>query len=336
MKTALIFGIGGQDGSYLADLLLEKGYDVHGTSRRSSGDNLARIAHCRGRVSLHRVDLADPYSVLAVLQSVSPDEVYNEADQDHVGWSKALPAYALQVTVGGPLAILEAMKFLQDQGGPNWKEMKFFQPVSATMFGAPTTHPQTEESPLDPRSPYACAKAHTYHLCRYYRREHGLFVSTGIMYTHDSPRRGPGYLLQDLCYKGKFLQTAMQARLDSAVLRTGDPLTMVVGDPDAEVDVGFAGDYVNAAWQILQLDKPNDFIISTGETDRVGNIAEEVLRQFGVVGGRVVRDPDYPKSLNQGRLVGDYLKLHKATGWVPEVGTRDLIRLIREAHNARP
>ena len=329
MKTALIFGIGGQDGSYLADLLLEKGYDVHGTSRRSSGDNLARIAHCRGRVSLHRVDLADPYSVLAVLQSVSPDEVYNEADQDHVGWSKALPAYALQVTVGGPLAILEAMRFLQDQGGPDWKETKFFQPVSATMFGAPTEFPQTESSPLDPRSPYACAKAHTHHLCRYYRREHGLFVSTGIMCTHDSPRRGPGYLLQDLCRR------ASGKRYLSEGLGIDDG-EFLVGNPDAEVDVGFAGDYVNAAWQILQLDKPNDFIISTGETDRVGNIAEEVLRQFGVVGGRVVRDPDYPKSLNQGRLVGDYLKLHKATGWVPEVGTRDLIRLIREAHNARP
>lgn len=316
MKTVLIFGVGGQDGSYLADLLLEKNYDVHGTVRRSSGGNLGRILHCVDRVRLHRCDLTDSASINRVLHEVSPDEVYNEADQDNVGWSKECPLQSVDVTAGGPARILEALRTL-----PN--RVRLFQPVSATMFGRPTGGPQDESTPLDPRSPYAAAKAHAYHLCRYYRREYGLYVSTGIMYNHDSPRRGPGYLLQDLCLKGSFQHNHLER-------------WMYVGDPDAVVDVGFAGDYVDAAWRILQLDEPDDFVISTGRPNKVGAIAEEVLRRYGLEGVDVVADPEWSKSLNQGLLFGDYGKLYRKTGWGPKTGVVELIKMIREGIDARP
>lgn len=330
MKTALIFGVGGQDGSYLADLLLEKNYDVHGTVRRSSGGNLGRILHCVDRVRLHRCDLTDSASINRVLHEVAPDEVYNEADQDNVGWSKDCPLQSVDVTAGGPARILEALRTL-----PNRDRVRLFQPVSATMFGCPTSGPQDESTPLDPQSPYACAKSHAYHLGRYYRREYGLYVSTGIMYNHDSPRRGPGYLLQDLCRQA----SGMHDQVDWSLIPHGAKIpfsNFTVGDPDAVVDVGFAGDYVDAAWRILQLDEPDDFVISTGRPNKVGVIAEKVLRRYGLEGVDVVADPEWSKSLNQGLLFGDYGKLYRKTGWEPKTRVVELIKMIREGIDARP
>jgi len=176
MKRALILGIGGQDGSYLAELLLEKGYKVHGMLRRSSTDNTRNIKHFMDKVTLHQGDLADPLSVDRIIHEVDPHELYNEADQDNVGWSRSTPGYSVDITAGAVARLFESVRRM------GFSEIKIFQPVSSTMFGEPTTWPQTEETPLNPMSPYACAKAHAFHLAKYYREKHGVFISTAILY----------------------------------------------------------------------------------------------------------------------------------------------------------
>lgn len=236
-RRALILGVGGQDGSYLAELLLHQGYEVHGTHRRSSVDNLARVRHIvTSSFRLHRADLCDPLSVQWTIRKTQPDEIYNMADQDHVGWSESCPHYSLQVTAGGPAVILDEMRNMVG------KRVRFFQPVSSTVFGArPAETPQTVDTPLRPDSPYACAKAHAWHLCRHYRERYGMFVACGVMYNHDSERRGPDYLLQRIA--------------------RGEGLT---GNLDTVVDVGYAPEYVEAAWKMLQHPEPLDLLIGTG------------------------------------------------------------------------
>lgn len=241
-RRALILGVAGQDGSYLAELLLHQGYEVYGTTRRSSVDNLWRVAHLRDRLILYEADLTDPLSVhhvmsLAYEGGEGPLEVYNMADQDSVGSSVMTPGYSVAVTAGGAGVVMEAAMTVCDLR----HSIKVLQPVSATVFGrAPAETPQTTETPLDPGSPYACAKAHAWHLARYYRRL-GLWVSCPVYYNHDSERRGPGYLLQRIA--------------------RGEGLT---GDLDTTVDVGYAPEYVEAAWKMLQHPEPIDLCIGTG------------------------------------------------------------------------
>ncbi len=306
-KRALILGIGGQDGSYLAEHLLEAGYDVHGLYRRSSGDNLVRLDPVRDRVALHRGDLAEPQSVERVVRRVSPDEVYNLADQDHVGWSVDTPAYSSEVTAGAVGRLMETVLAVDPK-------IRVFQPISATVFG---NHkgPQSETAPLDPMSPYACAKAHAWHLCRYYRRVRGLHVVCGVLYNHDSPRRGDDYMLQSVCRQAIEVATGLRERV-------------LVGDPDGEVDLGYAGEYVTYFPKALAVEAPDDYVMGTGSTDRVGNLASESLRQVGRDPSLVSVDPSWRPGGDRGRLVADCRKAREAFGWSPKVGTRQLIRKI--------
>lgn len=243
-KRALILGIGGMDGSYLAEVLLDKGYSVHGLYRRSSVDNLARIRHLLGRVTLHQGDMADSLSVREAICLAQPSLIFNEADQDSVGWSFNTAGLSVDITYGGLARLLEFLR--------RWDEkVRVFQPLSATMFGA-APPPQDESTPFAPASPYACAKTAAYYLCQHYRREYGLHVSTAILFNHDSPRRGPGYLLQRIARR--------------------EPLW---GDLQEVVDVGHAREYMEAAWRIMQLDRPDDFVLGTGRGYRIADLASE-------------------------------------------------------------
>ncbi len=314
MKRALILGIGGQDGSYLADILLEAGYEVHGTVRRSSVDNLTRVAHVIKDITLHRMDLQDKGSIINVMCEVMPDEVYNEADQDSVGWSNDIASFTMDVTAcGAVLAMKAAFAFNKD--------VRFFQPCSAHMFGDAAVHPapspQNEETPFRPQSLYAVAKVAAYYAAKYYREVHGMFVSTGILYNHDSPRRSDHYLLHKVC-KG------------AVEIARGKRRFLALGNLDAVVDIGYARDYMVAAHRMLQLDEASDYILASGNAMNVSELVDEA---FDCALGRYVslreqeklweqrredyitRDPEFWKASPSSTLVGDYSKANAAFGF---------------------
>jgi GDPmannose 4,6-dehydratase len=305
-RRALILGIGGQDGSYLAEHLLSAGYDVFGVYRHSSVDNLTRIQSIRERVTLYRGDLSDADSIKRAVASAAPHEVYNLADQDHIGWSWECSQQSLDITGVAVLRLLEACE-----------SCRIFQPVSSTIFGSyPTQQPQYEDCPLNPQSPYAIAKALAFQLCRVWRERYNVWVSTGILYNHDSPRRSPGYLLDDIIQK--------------ALTPNKHNMTLPVRDPDAIVDIGFAGDYVRAMHAVLQLPQPGDFIISSGKSYTVREICQQVQKLLGQRFPIVREPPDssFAQCVGQGTaLVGDHLKLRVATGWSPTVDLDKLLTM---------
>jgi GDPmannose 4,6-dehydratase len=320
-KRALIFGIAGQDGSYLAELLLDKGYEVHGTHRRSSYDNLARLTpEVRARVTLHRCELTDAAGVVRTLETVDADEVYNLADQDEVSWSRDTPGYSVAVTYGAPATVLEWLRANRyDSDGPGGRSgPRFFQPVSSTMFG-PTAAPQNESTPLNPGSPYACAKAAAFLLCRHYRREHDVYVSCGIMFNHDSPRRGPDYLLQRI------------ARQAVAVAR-GERERIELTGPDALVDVGWAPDYVDAAWRTLQRDAANDYVIGTGCSVKISGLCRIALRTVGCDTDRYrLADESTSNTANVARPDKAREKLNWSASFIAEGAVATLVRHFKEA-----
>ena len=275
MKRALVIGCGGQDGSYLCDILLEKHYCVHGLYRRSSVDNLTRVAHCRDRVTLHAGDVTDANSLAVAFHESKPDEVYHVADQDEVGHSFAAPSVAVNVTYGGTVNVLEAVRRCCPSA-------RVFVPSSATVFGdAPP--PQTESTPFAPKSPYACAKAAAYYAARMYREHYRLHVCCGVMFNHDSPRRGGGYLLQRIA--------------------RGQPLW---GDTNATVDIGYAREYMEAAWRMLQLDTPDDFVIGTGRGYRIADLlSEKKPKPVGAPAGLIA-------NIGKARRVLDFNPTHDA------------------------
>lgn len=311
MTRALIFGVTGQDGSYLADHLLGLGYEVYGTHRRTSLDNTVRTDKARQSKRFHllRADLTDPGSVAAAVWQVRPQEVYNLADQDNVGWSECLPRLAVDVTYGGVFHVLQAV----EDHAPN---AKVFQPVSATMF-AGSSPPQNEGSPHFPQSPYAVAKCAAYHLCRHYRIFHGLYVSTGILFNHDSERRGGDYLLQRLARQA--VEVARGRRAVVTVFRPGD-----------HVDVGYAPEFVTAFHRILQLDRPTDLVIGTGRAYSVGELAEAALVAAGVrdAGRLTVVDADRPAPV----LIADPRKAREAIDWDPREDALSVVRRLVRHH----
>lgn len=245
MKVVLITGIGGQDGSYLADNLLARGgYQIHGLIRRSSHNNLRNIAHLNWQITLHRGDLSDPLSIHRVISAVRPHFIYALGDQDNVVWSDAHIGYNLDVTASAVGRLLESVRMVDPK-------IRIFQACSATMYG-PREEPITEDTPLNPQSPYACAKACAYHLCRMYRERYGMFVSCGILFNHDSPRRGPDYLPQQI------------ARQAVEVLR-GKRERIELRGPNARVDIGWAPEYVEAMRLICEAEVPDDFVAGTGK-----------------------------------------------------------------------
>jgi GDPmannose 4,6-dehydratase len=259
---ALIFGIGGQDGSYMAELLIKKGYDVYGTNRRSSVDNLIRIKDAQV-FSILQADLTDAQSVYRAIEVSKPDEVYNLADQDLVSSSFESPRYSVDVTAGGVVNILEAVRSL-------CPEAKVFQPCSSTIFGGGHNHFCSEETPLNPESPYACAKAHALLLAKMYRKKYKMHVSTAILYGHNSNRQKCDYLLH------RFARHAVMMSKDHSV----EPLTIT--DPGFQVDIGYAPEFVEGMYRLMQLAKPDDVILSTGKPLRVGDLASQALYDAGV------------------------------------------------------
>ncbi|MEK6867772.1 MAG: GDP-mannose 4,6-dehydratase, partial [Nanoarchaeota archaeon] len=261
-KKALILGITGQDGSYMAELLLAKGYDVHGFIRHSATGNTKNISEIMEKITLHKGDLADSTSLYRAIKTVAPDEVYNFADQDHVGWSYDSVDYSSDITGAAVGRILEMIK----QTNPG---IKFLQPVSSNIFGKAVQTPQTEQTPLYPLSPYACAKAFAFHLVRYYRETFGIFAATTIFYNHESERRTEEYVTRKI--------TKAVARIAQ-----GKQKKLSLGDISNKIDFGYSKDYVEAAWNTLQLEKPDDFIICTGELHSVREFVEEAFHCVGI------------------------------------------------------
>lgn len=318
-KKALVFGVTGQDGSYLAEVLLEKGYEVHGMVRRSATGNTRNVEHLiadpkifQKNFFIHRGDLADPTSIYRIINAVKPQEIYNEADQDHVGWSYDMVGFSADITGAAVGRILEIIK----QVNPT---IRYFQPCTSNMFGKTETISQSETTPFNPQSPYACSKLFAYHLTRYYREAFGIFASNAILYNHESPRRTPEYVTRKI--------TQSVARI-----ACGKQDKLILGDLTACIDWGYAKEYMQAAWQILQLDKPDDFIIATGETH---SVEEWVKEAFAVVHLKsddyVLTDPKLLRPTKTSTLTGDISKAKKAFGFDPKIKFKELVKLMVEA-----
>lgn len=331
-KRALVTGITGQDGSYLAELLLSKGYEVYGVVRRSSSSNTSRIAHLdqeshENDVRLRLVfgDLGDTSSLGHSLKSVRPDEVYNLGAQSHVKVSFEIPEYTADITGVGAVRLLEAIREL----GLN---ARFYQASSSELFGQAVETPQTETTPFHPRSPYAVAKAYAFDMTRNYREAYGMFAVNGILFNHESPRRGETFVTR------KITQAV-------AALVRGRQSPLYLGNLEAFRDWGFAGDYVEAMWLMLQAEKPDDYVIATGETHSVREFCETAFAIAGLPvhwqghgieeqglgpGGRVlVRiDPTHFRPAEVDRLVGDASKARRELGWQPNVGFRQLVEMM--------
>ncbi len=310
-KKALILGIGGQDGSYLAEFLLGKGYEVHGLIRRSATGNTSNIDHLEDDITLHRGDLADVPSLYAAISASNPDEIYNEADQDHAGWSYSLVDYASDITGAAPGRILEIIRQINPK-------IKYFQPLTSNMFGMSEAQTQNEDTPLNPQSPYACAKAYAWSLTKYYRNVHGIFAPTAIFFNHESPRRTDSYVTRKITKAAARIKLGLQDQL-------------LLGDLTAKLDFGFAGEYMEAAWNIMQLDTPDDFCIGTGEAVSVQQFLDETFAQAGLDPKTCVgTDERFMRPGKTSTLIADYSKANKTFGYEPKVKYADLIKIMLE------
>jgi len=311
-KKALVTGITGQDGSYLAELLLEKGYEVHGLVRRSSSFNTWRIDHVRDRLVLHYGDLVDQNSLVRTLELVGPDEIYNLASQSHVKVSFEMPEYTANVTGLGVLRVLDAVREL---GLPT----RVYQAGSSEMFGLVQETPQTERTPFHPRSPYAAAKVFGHWLAVNYREGYGLHVSNGILFNHESPRRGENFVTRKIT-------------MGIAAIKLGRAQELRLGNLDAKRDWGYARDYVEAMWLMLQQPKADDYVVATGETHSVREFLEEAFSHVGLDWQKhVVVDPKYFRPAEVDLLLGDPKKAREVLGWRPRVTFSELVRLMVDA-----
>lgn len=310
-KKALILGITGQDGSYLAELLLEKGYEVHGLIRRSATGNTRNIDHLLEKITLHRGDLADTTSLYRTIATVHPQEIYNEADQDHAGWSYDLVDYASDITGSAPGRVLEIIRQID-------LSIRFFQPLTSNMFGLAESATQNEETPLHPQSPYACAKVYAWALTKYYREVHHLFAATAIFFNHESPRRTESYVTRKITKAAVRISMGLQKKL-------------YLGDIEAKLDFGYAKEYMEAARKIMQLPTPDDFVIGTGEAHSVREFAEEAFRCVGLNAADCIEiDPKLLRPGKTSTLVADFAKATKAFGYEPKVRYKDLVKIMVE------
>ncbi len=327
MKTALITGITGQDGSYLAELLLEMGYMVHGIVRRASLINTARIDHIfdHERVKLHYGDLSDSANIVHILQKCQPDEIYNLAAQSHVKVSFEMPEYTGNVDGLGTLRILEAVRILGME-----KKCRIYQASTSEMYGLVQESPQTETTPFYPRSPYGCAKVYSYWITKNYRESYGMYACTGILFNHESPRRGETFVTRKI--------TRGLSRIS-----VGEQKVLYLGNLDAKRDWGHAKDYVRAMWLMLQQDEPDDFVIATGKQYSVREFVERVAPYFGItiewVGEGddeigmdkhtrktiIAVHPKYYRPAEVETLLGDATKAKEKLGWEPEISFDELI-----------
>jgi len=318
-KRALVTGITGQDGSYLAELLLSKGYEVYGVKRRASTFNTARLDHIyrephEGGSNLHLVfgDLGDTSSLIRIIRSVHPDEIYNLGAQSHVRVSFEIPEYTADVTGIGVLRLLDAIRETEH-------ECRFYQASSSEMFGKAFEAPQNENTPFHPRSPYAVAKVFGYYTTINYRESYGLFTCNGILFNHESPRRGETFVTRKITRAAARIAVGLQEKL-------------YLGNLDAKRDWGYAGDYVEAMWLMLQQDEPDDYVIATGETHSVREFLEEAFGCLNLDWQAYVEiDPRYYRPAEVDELRGDASKARRKLGWKPKVDFKGLVRLMVEA-----
>ncbi len=313
-RRAFITGITGQDGSYLAELLLEKGYQVHGLVRRSSSLGRSRIdwiAAPPGRLRLHYGDMCDGLALARLIREIRPDEVYNLAAQSHVGISFENPEYTADVVGVGPLRLLEAVRQFHPAA-------RFYQAGSSEMFGM-ASPPQDEDTPFYPRSPYGAAKVHAHWTAVNYREAHGIHASCGILFNHESPRRGENFVTRKIS-------------LGVAAIHKGRQRELALGNLDARRDWGYAKEYVEAMWMMLQAESPGDYVVATGTTHSVRDFLEAA---FGCVGrdwrDHVRTDPRYLRPAEVDALQGDPARARKALGWEARTRFEDLVRIMVEA-----
>jgi GDPmannose 4,6-dehydratase len=318
-KKALITGITGQDGSYLAELLLSKGYEVHGIVRRASSFNRGRLDDIylnpklmETRLFLHYGDLAESSSLNRLLLHIQPDEIYNLGAQSHVRVSFDVPEYTMDVTATGTLRLLEAIR-------ETGTKSRFYQASSSEMYGKVHAVPQTEETPFHPRSPYAVSKVCAYWATVNYRESYGLHASNGILFNHESPRRGEAFVTRKITRAVAHIKAGLEDKIH-------------LGNLDAKRDWGFAREYVEAMWMMLQQDEPDDYVIATGETHSVKEFLEE---SFSLVGldwqKHVVFDPRYVRPAEVDLLIGDPSKAQRKLGWKAKTTFKELVKLMVEA-----
>jgi len=308
-RRALITGITGQDGSYLADLLLEKGYDVHGMVRRSSTETFQRLEHVRDELTLHTGDLLDQGSLVDVLRASEPDEIYNLAAMSFVAASWTQPVLTAEFTGAGVTRMLEAMREVTP-------EARFYQASSSEMFGKVRQVPQNEATPFYPRSPYGVAKCYGHFITVNYRESYDLFACSGILFNHESERRGLEFVTRKVTH-------------GAAAIRLGVAGELALGNLEAERDWGYAKDYVEAMWLMLQQDEPDDYVVATGEAHSVRELVNIAFAHVGLDPDTHVRtDPRFLRPAEVEHLVGDFSKARSKLGWEPRTSFEDLVRLM--------
>ena len=321
MKRALITGITGQSGSYLAEFLLEKGYEVHGIIRRASSFNTQRIDHIykdpheKPALQLHFGDLSDANGLSQILNQVKPDEVYNLAAQSHVRVSFDQPIYTSDVTAIGTMRLLEAIRNYRDAGN----NVRYYQASSSEMYGKVFEVPQTEMTPFYPRSPYAASKVYAHWMTVNYREAYDLHASCGILFNHESPRRGATFVTRKITRAASRIKLGMQDKV-------------YLGNLDAKRDWGYAADYVEAMWLMLQQDEPDDYVIATNETHTVAEFCERVFSYLGMDYMDFVEiDSRYFRPTEVDLLLGDYDKARRQLGWKPKVKFDELVKMMTES-----
>ncbi|HSG99832.1 MAG TPA: GDP-mannose 4,6-dehydratase [candidate division Zixibacteria bacterium] len=315
-KRALITGVTGQDGSYLAELLLEKGYQVAGMVRRSSTEPYERIAHLGDRVNLVQGDLLDQLSIMNIIEETKPDEVYNLAAQSFVPTSWNQPALTAEYDAVGVTKVLEAIRYIN-------KKIRFYQASSSEMFGKVVETPQTENTPLYPRSPYGVAKVYGHYITINYRESYNIHASSGILFNHESPRRGLEFVTRKISD-------------GVARIKLGLAKQLALGNLDARRDWGYAGDYVEAMWLMLQQDEPDNFVIATGQTHSVRDFVETAFAHVDLDYNEfVVQDPRFMRPAEVDLLQGDSSHAKEKLGWEPKVSFTELVKMMVDADLAR-
>lgn len=309
LKKALITGITGQDGSYLAELLLEKGYEVYGMVRRSSTENFGRIEHIRDKIKFLQADLLDQFSIISAVKEANPDEIYNLAAQSFVPTSWDQPVLTGEFTALGVTRILEAIRHVN-------RDIKFYQASSSEMFGKVLEVPQKETTPFYPRSPYGVAKVYGHYITVNYRESYNIFGCSGILFNHESPRRGLEFVTRKVTYNAVKIKLNLQD-------------TISLGNLDAKRDWGFAGDYVEAMWLMLQQDKPDNYVIATGETHTVQELVEIAFGYLNLDWKNHVKiDPRFIRPAEVELLIGDSSKARAKLGWKPKVSFENLVKMM--------
>jgi GDPmannose 4,6-dehydratase len=315
-KRALITGITGQDGSYLAELLLEKGYEVHGMVRRASTEKFDRIEHLRERVELHQGDLLDHRSLTDTLKAARPDEIYNLAAMSFVGLSWIQPVLTAEFSGVGVARLLETVREVAP-------EARFYQASSSEMFGKVREVPQNELTPFHPRSPYGVAKIYGHFITVNYRESYGLHATSGILFNHESPRRGREFVTRKITWH-------------AAAIKAGMADTLALGNLDAERDWGYAEDYVEAMWRMLQQDEPGDYVVATGKAHSVRDCVQIAFEHVGLdPEGHVVVDERYLRPAEVDHLIGDATKAREQLGWEPKTSFETMIRLMVDSDLAQ-